>query len=435
MSAAARISMFDMRRRADRAAWGRLLSSRRRVADTQLAAAQRIVDDVRRQGDRALFAYARRFDGVRLSRGTVRLDPSTFPALARGVPPALKTALREAARRIRAYHERQALRPFSMRTAEGTLAQEVRPLRRVGVYVPGGLTVYPSSVLMNAIPAQVAGVDEIAVATPCREGLSPVLAFTFGMLGIREVYRIGGAQAIAALAFGTQSVPAVDKVLGPGRNVVALAKRIVYGAVGIDMVAGSSEVAILADTIADPALVALDMLAQAEHGSGDELAVCVTESRQAAERVATALRAEIERSPARQVFGRLKAGGLSICVTGSRRDSIALVNDLAPEHLQVMTVAPARDLAGVRSAGAVFIGPDSPVALGDYYVGTNHILPTGGAARYASALGVSDFQRRMSVVRVSPRGLRRSARHVPVMARAERFVHHALSVERRLRCR
>jgi histidinol dehydrogenase len=397
-----------------------------------LASVQRIVEDVRRRGDRALFAYARRFDGVRLTRPTVRLDPSKFPALARTVPAALRTALREAARRIRAYHERQALRPFTMRTAEGTLAQVVRPLRRVGVYVPGGLTVYASSVLMNVIPAQVAGVDEIAVATPCRGGLSPVLAFTFGMLGIREVYRIGGAQAIAALAYGTQSVPAVDKVVGPGRNVVALAKRIVYGAVGIDMMAGSSEVAILADGSADPTLVALDMLAQAEHGSGDELAVCVTESRRAAERITGALRAEIAHSPVREVFERLKAGGLSVCVTGSRRESIALVNGLAPEHLQIMTRTAESDVAGVRAVGAVFLGPNSPVALGDYFVGTNHILPTGGAARYASALGVSDFQRRMSVVRISASGLRRSARHVSVLARAERFVHHALSVERRL---
>jgi histidinol dehydrogenase len=285
---------------------------------------------------------------------------------------------------------------------------------------------------MNVIPAQVAGVREIAVVTPTRGALAPVLAYTFDLLGITEVYQVGGAQAIAALAFGTKSIRAVDKIVGPGRNVVAEAKKLVYGVVDIDSIAGPSEVAVLADSSADPRHVALDMLAQAEHGSGDEVAVCVTESRRFAQRVSACLNEEMERSPVRAVLGGLAKGALCICVTRSRAQSLDIVNSLAPEHLQIMTKTCWQDVRGVRNAGAVFLGPNTPVALGDYYIGTNHVLPTGGSARFASALGVDDFQKRMSVAEVSRSGLRRCARHVAALARAERFPHHALSVERRV---
>ncbi len=427
-----KIAILDMRTPADRRTLDRTLTSRRKRADAALDIARTIVDDVARRGDSALFEHTRRLDKKRLTSSSVRLDPATFRQRGTELPAALKRALREAAARIRAYHEKQALQPYSIETPEGTLSQIVRPLARAGVYVPGGHTVYPSSVLMNVIPAQVAGVREIVVVTPPRDDLHPVLAYTFTLLGLKEVYQVGGAQAIAALAYGTKTIRAVDKIVGPGRSVVALAKRLVYGVVDIDMVAGPSEVAILADTSTDPRHVALDMLSQAEHGSGDELAVCVTESRRTAEAVRSALEEEIAQSPVREVFGGLPPLALALCVTPSRSAGMALINELAPEHLQIMTAKPHRDLAAVHNAGAVFLGPHTPVAMGDYFVGTNHVLPTGGAARFASGLGVDDFQKRISVAEVSEAGLRQAAPYVSALARAEAFVHHALSVERRV---
>lgn len=427
------VRILDMRVDTDRRAFARVMNARQASTDTMRETARKIVNEVRDGGDRALFRYTRQFDKVSLTSRTVRLDPASFAALARTVPPKLKRAIREAAKRIRAYHQRQKMQPFSMRTAEGTLSQLVRPLQRVGLYVPGGHTVYPSSVLMNVIPAQVAGVPEIAVVTPPRGGLEPVLAYTFTYLGIDEVYQVGGAQAIGALAYGTKSIPAVDKIVGPGRTIVALAKQLVYGTVDIDMIAGSSEVAVVADASVDPRLVALDLLSQAEHGSGDELAVCVTESKAVARRIAAHVEKEIEASPVRDVLRRLPASALSICVTRSRAASMALVNDLAPEHLQLMTRTCRKDLDLVKNAGAVFLGEDTPVPMGDYFIGTNHVLPTGGAARYASALGADDFQKRISVARASRAGLRTIVPHVSVLARAEGFVHHGMSVEGRVK--
>lgn len=427
----ARTVLFDMSSDKDARALRRMLAKRRSKGEAQLETARKIINDVRARGDRAVFEYTRSFDKVSLSARTVRLDPSTFAERAREVPAGLKTAIREAAKRIKAYHRRQLLKPFRMKTAEGVLSQEIRPLHRVGVYVPGGHTVYPSSVLMNVIPAQVAGVEEIAVVTPPRGELNPALAFTFSLLKLTEVYQIGGAQAVAALALGTRGIPRVDKIVGPGRNIVALAKQLVYGLVDIDMIAGSSEIAILADSTAPPRLVALDMLSQAEHGSGDELAVCITESKAVARRVAKELERLAGESPVRAVLDNLPQSALTICVTGSRERSIALVNELAPEHLQIMTKSYRSDLKQVRNAGAIFLGEHTPVPLGDYYIGTNHVLPTAGAARYASGLGTDDFQKRISVAEASRGGVRRAAPRVAAMARAEAFEHHAMSVEAR----
>jgi histidinol dehydrogenase len=425
------VPILDMSSSAGRRRLDVILTHRGERDDATLEVARRILESVRRRGDVALIEYTRRFDKVTLTRSRLRVTPAEIARSAARTPAALRTAIREAAKRIRAYHERQGLAAFSLRTAEGTLRQMVRPLGRVGLYVPGGHTVYPSTVLMNVIPAQVAGVAEIAVVTPPRDGLAPALAFALQLLGISEVYRVGGAQAIAALAFGTGSIRPVQKIVGPGRSVVALAKRLVYGTVDIDMMAGPSEVVVVTDAATDARLVALDLLAQAEHGSGDEVAVCITERRSVAAAVAAATEAEAAVSPVADVLGRLTPGAVCVCITASRRETMALANRLAPEHLQLMTASCERDLRLVQNAGAVFLGSHSPVALGDYLVGTNHVLPTGGAARFASALGVDDFQKRISVARVSPGGLRRVARHVSAFARAERFVHHALSVERR----
>jgi histidinol dehydrogenase len=415
---------------------GRRVLSRIRSADLArnaeaLATVEKVLSDVREKGDDALFEYTRQFDMVRLNGKTIRIDPDYIRVKARSAPPAFRKSCAEAARRIRAFHEKQKGVSFSLTTKEGKLSQLVKPLARVGLYVPGGHTMYPSTVLMNAIPAQIAGVGEIAVATPPRGELHPAIAFALDLLGITEVYRMGGAQAVAAFAYGTASVKRVDKIVGPGNLYVALAKKAVYGTVDIDSVAGPSEVIVLADSSANPDWVALDLLAQAEHGSGDETALCVTEDSRFAARVQKAVTDAILASPVKDIFSRLRLDALCICVSKSRRHSIEFINECGPEHLEIMTRTCKKDLALVKNAGAVFLGPYSPVAMGDYFVGTNHVLPTGGTARFASPLGVESFVKRMSVAEISKRGLTQSAAMVSVLARMEKFVHHALSVERR----
>jgi histidinol dehydrogenase len=413
----------------------RLLGKIRAAAGSRnaeaLATVEKILSEVRQKGNKALFDFTEQFDMVRLSEKTIRIDPDYIRVKARQAPPAFRKACADAARRIRAFHEKQKVTSFAIKTGEGRLSQLVKPLGRVGVYVPGGYTMYPSTVLMNVIPAQIAGVREIAVATPPRGELSPAIAFALDILGMTEVYKMGGAQAVAAFAYGTKSVKRVDKIVGPGNLYVALAKKAVYGEVDIDSIAGPSEVIVLADRTARPEWVALDLLAQAEHGSGDETALCVTEDQRFARKVQKAVADEIRQSPVKDVFKKLRLDAIGICVAGSRRQSIEFVNECAPEHLEIMTKTYRKDLAQIANAGAVFLGPYSPVAMGDYFVGTNHVLPTGGAARFSSPLGVESFVKRMSVAEISRSGLEQSAARVSVLARMEKFVHHALSVERR----
>ena len=411
----------------------KILSLRQKRDETVSVRAAELLDAVRKDGDKALFAFTKKFDGVTLTAKTVRIGQAEIDALAKRAPRELQTAIREAAKRIRAYHHLQKAAAFSLTTGEGVLRQIVRPLGRVGVYVPGGHAIYPSTVLMNAIPALEAGVPEIVAVTPPRSGLDPALAFALKLCGVKEVYRIGGAQAVAALAYGTASVRPVDKIVGPGNAFVQAAKRLVYGTVDIDSIAGPSEVVILADASVKPSWVALDLLAQAEHGSGDETAVCVVESRALALKIAAATNAEIEASPVRETLRNLPAHAITIFVTASRAESISIVNAIAPEHLQIMTRSAAKDLARVKNAAAVFLGAHTPVALGDYFIGTNHVLPTGGASRFASPLGVESFLKRMSVAEVSAEGLAEAAPYVSTFARAEKFVHHAMSVERRVK--
>lgn len=394
---------------------------------------EKIVSDIRKKGDSALFGYTKKFDKISITSKSIRIDPDHLSAQAKKVPSELKITIKEAAKRIRAYHLKQKINAeFSMKTAEGRLDQIVRPLYRVGVYIPGGYTTYPSTVLMDVIPASIAGVKEIVAVTPPRDEFDPLIAYVLKLLKINEIYQVGGAQAIGALAYGTESIPAVDKIVGPGNSYVAIAKKMVYGAVDIDTVAGPSEVAILADKTANPEWVAFDLLAQAEHGSGDEIAVCVTENRKYADKVRNCLMSEIEKSSIREVFAGLSPYAISVFISKSRNESIEFVNNLAPEHLQIMTKTYRQDLKKVRNAAAVFLGPHTPVALGDYFIGTNHVLPTGSAARYASPLGIDSFIKRISVAEVSASGLKKAASHVSRFANAEKFTHHALSVERRV---
>jgi histidinol dehydrogenase len=394
------------------------------------AAVSRILRDVRRGGDAALVRCTARFDRVRLSARSLRVSAADLRATARRADPRLVAALRAMARRIESYHRRQIERGFKIALGSGSwMAEVVTPIDSVGLYVPGGAGAYPSSVLMNAIPARVAGVSRIAVATPPRAlDQNPALAAALAVVGLEDnVYRVGGAQAVAALAFGTDTVAPVAKIVGPGNAYVAEAKRQVRGIVEIDQDAGPSEVAILADDTADAGWVAVDLLAQAEHGTGDETVVLVTPSRSLAGEVARLVEAGIAAAANPRTTRRAIARNAAIVLVKSRDQGVEVVNDLAPEHVEVQARG-AVSLARRIVAGAVFVGPYTPVAVGDYGVGPNHVLPTGGAARVSSPLSVRDFLRRQSVVSLDKSGLRRIADDVVTVARAEGFRAHAESV-------
>jgi histidinol dehydrogenase len=386
---------------------------------------------IQNDGDKALFDFIKQFDKANLTPKTFRVSKEELSKQAKKVDSRLKSTIIESAKRIEAFHKEQVRTGFTLKTQEGTLRQLIRPLERVALYIPGGHTVYPSTVLMNAIPAQIAGVKEIVVVTPPRGELDPGIAFALQYLGITEIYKMGGAQAIGSLAYGTKSVKPVDKIVGPGNAYVASAKQQVYGVVDIDSIAGPSDVAILADASVDPSWVALDLLAQAEHGTGDEVSICITDDPVLAEKIAEATIREIAESPAMETILRLPEGSISILVGKDKDDTIAAVNEIAPEHLQIMTKTYKKDLEKITNASAIFLGKFSPVALGDYFIGTNHVLPTGGAARFSSPLGVESFQKRVSVAEITAEGLDQASPFVSVFARAEGFVHHALSVERR----
>jgi len=390
----------------------------------------RILREVRRDGDRALLRLTERYDGVRLSPERLRVSASEVRALARHAEPAVVAALRACRARIQAFHRRQKGRGFVMRLVDGSRLEEiVRPLDSAGLYVPGGAGAYPSSVLMNAIPARVAGVPRLVVATPPRAlEQNPALAASLVLAGLEaDVVRVGGAQAIAALAYGTRSVAPVAKIVGPGNTWVAEAKRQLRGVVEIDFEAGPSEIVVLADASADPEQVAIDLLAQAEHGSGNEVAVLVTPSAALAEVVPRLVAAGARHASNVAATRRALRRHGAVVRVRDLEAGVAAVNALAPEHAEVMT----RDAAAVARrivAGAVFVGRFSPVAAGDYGVGPNHVLPTGGAARRVSALSVRDFERRHSLVQLTPRGLRRVAPDLASLALAEGFSAHAASV-------
>jgi histidinol dehydrogenase len=415
------------------AAWRRYRDGLPRTSTPRPAverAVASILRQVRRDGDAALVRLSARFDRVRLRPRDLRVPADRIRDLARSADPAVVASLRDMSVRIEAYHRRQRDRGFRIRLRDGSrLEEQVSPLDSVGLYVPGGAGAYPSSVLMSAIPARVAGVPRIQVATPPRTlEASPVVAAALVLVGLEgAVFRVGGAQAVAALAFGTATVPAVAKIVGPGNAFVAAAKRQVRGVVEIDQEAGPSEVMVLADESADAAWVAADLLAQAEHGSGDETAVLVTTSAALAaevrQRVGAGLASVSNAAAARRALARHGA----MVLVRDLDEAVAAVNELAPEHAELMTRGAAQ-LAPRIVAGAVFVGPWAPVAVGDYGIGPNHVLPTGGAARRSSPLSVRDFQRRQSVVRMTPAGLRRVASGMARVAVAEGFRGHARSL-------
>ncbi|MFC5401217.1 histidinol dehydrogenase [Cohnella soli] len=402
----------------------------------QNAAVERIVAGVRAEGDEALLKFTADFDKVALTPDRLRVTQEEIQGAYAQVEPDFLDALRRAAANIRAFHEKQKRNTWVDVQPDGTmLGMVVRPLKRVGLYVPGGKAAYPSSVLMNVLPAKVAGVPEIVMVTPPstggKEGIDPYILVAAAEAGVTEMYRVGGAQAVAALAYGTASIPAVDKICGPGNIYVALAKRAVYGAVDIDSIAGPSEIAVLADESADPRYIAADMLSQAEH---DEMAsaVLVTPSQQLADAVAAELERQVATLPREAIARESLAQHGAILVVDSLDEGLDVINKLAPEHLEVMTEDPMELLGRIETAGAIFLGPYSSEPVGDYFAGPNHILPTNGTARFSSPLNVDDFLKKSSLIRYSKNALYRDAAGIATLARHEGLEGHARAVEIRL---
>jgi len=395
---------------------------------------EEIVSGVRDKGDAALLEFTERFDRVALTPGELAVTAGEMEAAEGAVGAATMRALRYAADRIERFHRESAPRSWRMTDALGSrLGQEVRPLDRVAVYVPGGRAAYPSTVLMTVIPARVAGVKEIVLVSPPSpdKSLNPAVLAAARVAGVTEAYRIGGAQAVAALAYGTETIRRVDKIVGPGNIYVALAKSRVFGDVGIDMIAGPSEVMVVADVSADPEWVAADLLAQAEHDPMAR-AVLLTPSRALIDAVATAAERQLAALPRREIAeAALRAHG-ALVLTRSLEEAVEVANLLAPEHLELQVADPDALLAQVRNAGAVFLGRYTPEVVGDYVAGPNHVLPTGGTARFASALGTEDFVKRLSVIQYAPAGLRDAGPHVAELARVEGLDGHGAAAAIRI---
>ncbi len=401
-------------------------------ADAFVAATE-IVEEVRKRGDEALIDFTERFDGVKLEK--FRVPQELIDGAYGKLDPAVADALLRASKQIREYHERQKQQSwFSVREDGALVGSKVTPLDSVGIYVPGGRALYPSSVLMNATPASVAGVSRIVCVTPPnKEGeLDPAILVACEISGVTEIYTIGGAQAVGALAYGTEQIKAVDKITGPGNAYVAAAKKIVSGDVGIDMIAGPSEVCILADEYADPALVAIDLMAQAEH---DPLASCylITFDTAYADAVEAAIEVHLEASERPDITSSsLRDKGL-IVIVPTLDAAFDAINTIAPEHLEIH-MPDAFDLLGsVRNAGSIFLGEWTPEAVGDYLAGPNHTLPTGGTARFSSPLSVDEFVKKSSVIRYSRQALENDASAIMALADHEGLWAHARSVEYRCR--
>jgi histidinol dehydrogenase len=414
---------------------------------------KKILSDVRSEGDMAVIAYTEEFDSLNTS--DLGITPSEIKRHAAGAAKKIVRSLEGAAKRIRRFHEMQmehswyVLEPGYKRyqldslanvtkvldegRSHALLGQIVRPLQRVGVYVPGGKASYPSSVLMNVIPAQVAGVEEIALCVPTpRNEINPFVMAAIEMLGIIEVYRIGGAQAVGAMAYGTETIRRVDKIVGPGNIYVATAKKMVFGEVDIDMIAGPSEILIIADSTAEPDFVASDLLSQSEH---DELAssVMVTDSPGLAEAVEMEVASQLSLLVRRDISEQALANYGAIIITKDMREAIMIANDIAPEHLEIMTARPQELLPLIRNAGAIFLGRWTPEPLGDYVAGPNHTLPTGGTARFFSPLGVHDFFKRSSLLSFSRKGFSKLAKTVMDFSEIEGLSAHGNTVRVRYR--
>jgi histidinol dehydrogenase len=387
-----------------------------------------ILFDIKKNGLDAAIAYSKKYDG--LKKNSLRISETEIRGAAAKIDFKLKAALKKAIENVKVFHKKQIEASWSFRGKDGeVLGQRIRPLKRVGLYVPGGAGVYPSTLIMNAVPAIVAGVRELAVASPARGGLHSSIAFVLKELGIKEVYHIGGAQAVGLLAYGAKGIPAVDKIVGPGNVFASYAKKEVFGVVDIDMIAGPSEIAILADITANPAWVAADMLSQAEHGSGFEASICVTDSMVFAKELAGSLERQVEGSPKKEILEKsLKAYG-RIFVAKNMKVAAGIVNRIAPEHLEIVAKNGNELENLIENAGAIFIGSYSSEPVGDYFAGPNHVLPTNGTARFASPLGVYDFMKRTSIIRYNRAAMLKNGADIAIIAKSEGFYHHARAVE------
>ena len=402
-------------------------------ADVSVAVDE-ILAGVRARGDAAVLEYTAKFDGyAAASVPALAISAAGLDAALRALEPAARAALDYAADRIERYHA--AAMPKSWRLTDehgSSLGQEVRPLDRVGIYIPGGRAAYPSTVLMTAVPARVAGVKEIVLVTPpgADGSVNPVVLAAARVAGVTEAWRVGGAQAVAALAYGTQTIRRVDKIVGPGNIYVALAKTRVFGEVGIDMMAGPSEVVVVADAAADPDWIAADLLAQAEHDPMAR-AVLITDAAALMPRVETALAARLDALPRREIAAAALRDHGALILAESLERAVEIANRLAPEHLELMVAVPAALLPRVRHAGAVFLGAHTPEVVGDYVAGPNHVLPTAGTARFASPLGIEDFVKRSSVLEYSPSGLAAALPHLTTLSRIEGLTAHGSAAEAR----
>ena len=391
---------------------------------------QAIVDDVKARGDEALFEYTEKFDKVKVTKDTIRVTKEEIDEALKQVDPKLMEVMVKSMKNIRAFHEKQKQLSWFDTTPDGTiLGQRVTPLDSVGLYVPGGKAAYPSSVLMNIIPAEVAGVNRIVMVTPPgKDGkVNPVTLAAAHIAGATEVYKVGGAQAIAALAFGTESIPKVNKIAGPGNIYVALAKKAVYGHVSIDSIAGPSEIMVLADESANAKFVAADLLSQAEH---DELAcaILVTTSMKLAEEVSKLTEEFIAGLSRKEILQKSIDNYGYILVADSMDDAVDVVNEIAPEHLEIQTINPFETMTQVRNAGAIFMGEYSSEPLGDYFAGPNHVLPTNGTAKFFSPLGVDAYVKKSSIIYYSKKALKPVSRDIIQFAECEYLTAHANSI-------
>ena len=414
-------------------AFRQLLEAKRETAADVDAAVAAIIDDVARRGDAALIDYTRHFDGVDLAEGGLRLTRREIAEGAGAAPPETVAALQLAAERIESFHRRQLPSAIDYVDELGVrLANRWRPIAAAGLYVPGGTAAYPSSVLMNAIPAKVAGVERLVMTVPAPGGfLNPLVLAAAELVGIDEVYRVGGAQAVAALAFGTATIAPVDKIVGPGNAYVAAAKRRVFGQVGIDMIAGPSEILVVADRRNDPGWIAADLLSQAEHDSSAQ-AILVTDDAAFAAEVETAVERHLAQLPRAQIARASWQSHGAILVVADWDEAVFLIDRIAPEHLELALDEADALAERVRHAGAIFLGRYTPEAIGDYIAGPNHVLPTARSARFASGLGVLDFLKRSSLVRCDPASLAALAPAAIRLAEAEGLEAHAMSLSIRL---
>ncbi|ADL68122.1 histidinol dehydrogenase [Thermoanaerobacterium thermosaccharolyticum DSM 571] len=391
-----------------------------------------IIYNVKMHGDRALFDYTLKYDGIGIDDKNIMVEKREIDDAYSKVDKEFISALRNAIKNITEYHENQRQKTWLDFKGGIVYGQKIRPLEKVGIYVPGGTASYPSSVLMNSIPAKVAGVDEIVMVTPVKAGLNPFVIVAANEVGINKIYKIGGAQAIAALAFGTESIPKVDKIVGPGNIFVAMAKRAVYGYVDIDMVAGPSEVLIVADESGNPTYLAADLLSQAEHDAMAS-AVLITTSKSIAEKVAEEVSRQTLYLERKDIINKSLEDYGAIIIVNNLEDALNIANEIAPEHLELDIKNPFEMIGMVKNAGAIFLGENSPEPLGDYIAGPNHVLPTSGTSRFFSPLSVDDFIKKMSILYYDENSLKNVSDDIVRLAEAEGLTAHANSIKVRFK--